>query len=119
MAGLFLSAGEKQRPVIKKEKRRNDMGTDRGKSTFKVPADKAEHRLAVTYHQISKLKLNPNNPRAHSPRQIRQIARSIETFGFLVPVLVDGQGNVLASHGRILAALLLGWAEVPVISVTM
>jgi len=52
-----------------------------------------------------------------SPKQIRQIARSIETFTFLVPVLVDGQGNVLAGHGRILAALQLGWTEVPVISV--
>src|SRR5260370_858380 len=93
------------------------MGTDRGKSTFKVPADKAERRLAVTYRPISELKLNPKNPRAHSPRQIRQIARSIETFTFLVPVLVDGHGNVLAGHGRILAAQLLGWTEVPVISV--
>ena len=52
-----------------------------------------------------------------SPKQIRQIARSIETFTFLVPVLVDGQGNVLAGLGRILAALQLGWTEVPVISV--
>ncbi len=93
------------------------MGTDRGKGTFKVPADQAERRLAVTYRLISELKLNPNNPRAHGPRQIRQIARSIETFTFLVPVLVDGQGNVLAGHGRMLAALLLGWTEVPVISV--
>ena len=93
------------------------MGTDRGKGTFKVPADKAERRLAVTYCQISKLKLNPKNPRAHGPKQIRQIARSIETFTFLVPVLVDGQGNVLAGHGRIQAALLLGWTEVPVIFV--
>ena len=93
------------------------MGTDRGKGTFKVPADKAERRLTVTYCPISKLKLNPKNPRAHSPKQIRQIARSIETFTFLVPVLVDGQGNVLAGHGRIQAALLLGWTEVPVIFV--
>ena len=92
------------------------MGKDRGKGTFKVPADKAEHRLVVTDHQISKLKLNPKNPRAHSLRQIRQLARSIETFGFLVPVLVDGHGNVLAGHGRIQAAQLLGWTEVPVIS---
>jgi DNA modification methylase len=93
------------------------MGIDRGKGIFKVPADRAEPRLAVTYWLISKLKLDPKNPRAHSRRQVRQIARSIETFGFLVPVLVDGHGNVLAGHGRILAALLLGWTEVPAISV--
>jgi hypothetical protein len=93
------------------------MRTDRGKGSFKVPTDKAEHRLVVTYREISKLKLNSNNPRAHSPKQIRQIARSIETFTFLVPVLVDGHGNVLAGHGRILAVQLLGWTEVPVISV--
>jgi len=63
------------------------METDRGKGTFKVLVDKAERRLAVTYWPISKLKVNPKNPRVHCSRQIRQIARSIEAFGFLVPVL--------------------------------
>jgi ParB-like chromosome segregation protein Spo0J len=45
--------------------------------------------LKVIYRPIEELKLDPVNPRIHSKKQIRQIARSIETFGFNVPVLVD------------------------------
>jgi DNA modification methylase len=72
--------------------------------------------LRVVYRRIADLKLDDKNPRAHSSRQIRQIARSVRTFGFNVPVLVDAKGKVIAGHGRILAALLLGWTEVATIS---
>lgn len=72
-------------------------------------------RLAVTYRALSELKLDPKNPRRHDRRQIRQIARSIETFDFNVPILVDGQLNVIAGHGRVLAARELGYGEVPTI----
>jgi hypothetical protein len=77
--------------------------------------DHAGSRVHVIYRQISELKLSPKNPRSHSPRQIRQIARSIQAFGFNVPVLVDTKDQVLAGHGRILACQLLGWSEVPTI----
>jgi DNA modification methylase len=72
-------------------------------------------RIALTYRPIAALKLDPRNPRAHSPRQVRQIARSIESFGFNVPVLVDGRLKVIAGHGRVMACQLLGWTEVPTI----
>ena len=72
-------------------------------------------RLAVEPRPIAELKLNDRNPRQHSPKQVRQIARSIEAFGFNVPVLVDREGKVVAGHGRVLACRLLGWTEVPVI----
>ena len=52
-----------------------------------------------------------------SRRQIREIAASIEAFGFNVPVLIDPGGNVIAGHGRILAAQQLGWSEVPTICI--
>jgi DNA modification methylase len=74
-------------------------------------------RLAVTYRPISELKLDPNNPRRHSPAQIRRIAGSMDTFGFIVPVLVDSQLNVFAGHGRVLAAQRLEWTEVPTIMI--
>jgi DNA modification methylase len=77
--------------------------------------DKAGARFQITHRPISELKLDPKNPRAHSPRQVRQIARSIEAFGFNVPVLADAKGKVIAGHGRILACQLLGWTEVPTI----
>lgn len=59
--------------------------------------------------------MNPRNPRVHSPRQIKQIARSIKAFGFNMPVLVDSNLNVIAGHGRILAAKQAGLTEVPTI----
>ena len=78
-------------------------------------SDKARGRVAIIYRPIHELKLDPKNPRTHSSRQLRQIARSIETFGFVVPVLIDSALNVIAGHGRILAAQQLGWSEVPTI----
>jgi DNA modification methylase len=72
-------------------------------------------RLALEYHPTSALKLDPENPRLHSEKQIRQIASSIEAFGFNVPVLVDAQLRVVAGHGRVQACRLLGIGEVPTI----
>ncbi len=54
-----------------------------------------------------------NNPRTHSKNQIRQIARSIEEFGFTNPVLIDRDSNIIAGHGRVKAAEYLGIEQVP------
>jgi DNA modification methylase len=62
---------------------------------------------------VCELRAYPNNARTHSRRQIRQIARSIEKFGFCNPVLVDDSGQILAGHGRVEAAKLLGIETVP------
>src|SRR5580700_8837327 len=76
---------------------------------------RSKHRIQLDYRPISELKLDPSNPRIHSPRQIRQIARSIDSFGFNVPVAIDSDGKVIAGHGRVFAAQRLGWTEVPTI----
>lgn len=60
---------------------------------------------------------NPRNARTHSEKQIGQIAASIRRFGFAVPITVDDDGNIVAGHGRWLAAKRLGLNEVPVIRV--
>jgi DNA modification methylase len=73
----------------------------------------AAPRITVTYRRIDDLKPDPTNPRRHSKKQIRKIANSIETFGFNVPILIDRFGNVIAGHGRLLAAMELGITEVP------
>ena len=62
---------------------------------------------------ISELRPHPNNARTHSRKQIRQIAKSIEQFGFCNPVLVDDAKQIIAGHGRVEAAKLLGVAAVP------
>jgi len=77
---------------------------------------KARTQITVVYRPIAELKPDSKNPRRHNPRQIRQIARSIQAFGFNVPVLVDAEQSVIAGHGRVLAAKELGWDEVPVIA---
>lgn len=58
------------------------------------------------------------NSRTHSDEQIAQIAASIREFGFTNPVIIDEQNNIIAGHGRVLAAQKLKMAEVPCIVVT-
>lgn len=58
------------------------------------------------------------NARTHSPKQLRQIADSINRFGFVNPILIDAEGDIIAGHGRLAAAKLLGLPEVPVLPVT-
>jgi DNA modification methylase len=58
------------------------------------------------------------NARTHSEAQVAEIAGSIRAFGFTNPLLVNGKGDVIAGHGRLAAARLLGLAEVPVIPLT-
>src|SRR5467141_4459400 len=55
------------------------------------------------------------NARTHSPKQIKQIARSIARFGFNNPVLVDDDDQIIAGHGRVEAAKLLGLKTVPTV----
>jgi DNA modification methylase len=71
--------------------------------------------LEVTYLPTTSLKPHPKNPRVHTDKQVGQIAQSIEAFGFNVPILVDDRHNIVAGHGRLLAARKLGWNTVPVI----
>jgi ParB-like chromosome segregation protein Spo0J len=69
--------------------------------------------VAVEHRPISSLKPNDRNPRTHPKRQIRQIAESIRSFGFTNPVLIDDADTIIAGHGRVEAARLLGFVEVP------
>jgi len=58
------------------------------------------------------------NSRTHSDAQVAQLAASIREFGFTNPILVDEQSNLIAGHGRLLAARKLGLTEVPAVVVT-
>jgi DNA modification methylase len=72
-------------------------------------------KLKVTYQNPAALKPRARNPRTHSKKQIRQIAESIQRFGFTNPVLIDGTGGIVAGHGRLEAAKTLGLETVPTI----
>ena len=56
-----------------------------------------------------------SNSRTHTPEQIAKIAKSIESFGWTNPILVDGENGILAGHARLQAAQQLGLAQVPTI----
>jgi DNA modification methylase len=73
--------------------------------------------LSVTYRNISELKPFPRNARTHSRKQIKQIASSIREFGLTNPVLIDDHDQIIAGHGRVQAAKLLGLNEVPTIQI--
>jgi DNA modification methylase len=74
--------------------------------------------FVIVYCLVAKLRLDPGNPRTHPKKQIRQIAASIAEFGFVNPVLIDELGAVIAGHGRVLAAILLGLKSVPTITLS-
>ena len=90
-------------------------------------------QLAVRYEPIVALRLDPQNPRLHSRKsvrqtdlrpygrdarlhsrkRVRQIANRVRTFGFTSPVLIDSQNIILAGHRRVEAATLPTMANVP------
>src|SRR5260370_25124913 len=74
-----------------------------------------QRKLDVEVLAIDALKPFERNRRPHSEKQINQIANSIRQFGFTNPVLIDSDLGVIAGHGRIEAAKLLGIGEVPTI----
>jgi DNA modification methylase len=71
---------------------------------------------SVVVREIAALKPNPRNARTHSKKQIQQLRRSIERFGFTNPVLISDACEILAGHGRVEAAKLLGMTSVPTIA---
>lgn len=71
------------------------------------PADKVERR------NVSELIPYVRNSRTHSEAQVSQIAASIREWGWTMPILCDEEGNVIAGHGRIMAAQKLGIVEAP------
>ena len=72
----------------------------------------------VVMHSLDGLIPYARNARTHSDAQVAQIAASIREFGWTNPVLIDEDGGIIAGHGRVLAARLLGQTEVPCIALT-
>lgn len=86
------------------------------------PGTRDEHEhpdwpAGTTSVPVEGLRPHPRNARTHSRRQIRKIAASIERFGFVNPVIVDETGQIIAGHGRVEAARMLGLHEVPVLRI--
>ena len=94
----------------------NDLELPAGASTESPTAppdvlDHADRRIELL--PVSQLKPHPRNARTHPRKQLRQIAASIRRFGFCNPVLIDDANQIIAGHGRVEAAKLLGLVDVP------
>lgn len=72
-------------------------------------------RLAIEYWRLPAVQTSKHNARTHSKRQIQQIAESIRAFGFVSPLVIDRNGELIAGHGRLAAAKLIGLDQVPVV----
>jgi DNA modification methylase len=70
---------------------------------------------SVKVQPVTALHPYKNNARTHSKKQLKQIAESIRVFGFTNPILVDRENGVIAGHGRVDAAKMLGMSDVPTI----
>jgi len=67
--------------------------------------------------EIGRLIPYVNNARRHSPEQVNQLRASLREFGFVNPILIDGDFNVIAGHGRLMAAQAEGYDKVPCVFV--
>jgi DNA modification methylase len=74
-------------------------------------------RMKITYKDPGQLRPRARNPRTHTAKQIKQIAASIKEFGFINPILTDGADGIIAGHGRVEAAKLIGMSDVPTVRV--
>ena len=72
----------------------------------------------IVERNITSLKPYAANARTHSKQQVKQIAASLERFGFTNPVLISDEGEIIAGHGRVEAAKSLGWKAVPTIALS-
>jgi hypothetical protein len=73
--------------------------------------------LKIQYRAPASLQPHERLARTHSKKQIKQIAKSIERYGFVTPVLITSDDRIIAGHARIAAAVLLGMKEVPTVCI--
>lgn len=74
-----------------------------------------EKKLQIEHLNVNELKPYVNNSRTHSNEQIAQICASIKEFGFTNPILIDENNEIIAGHGRLIAADRLNLKDVPTI----
>ena len=87
-----------------------------GDGEANVTASRA--RLAIRYVATGRLVPYARNARTHSEAQVTELVRLIDRFGFTNPVLVDEKREIIAGHGRVMAAKRLDLAEVPTITIS-
>jgi len=75
-------------------------------------------KLNIEIVDIDDIKESNYNSRIHSEAQVEKIANSIAEFGFVNPIIIDDENEIIAGHGRFMAAKHLNLNEVPTIKLT-
>jgi ParB-like chromosome segregation protein Spo0J len=75
-------------------------------------------KLAIKYKKPAELVVYANNSRTHSDTQVAQLVASLQEFGFTNPILIDATNGIIAGHGRLRAAIELGYETVPTIELS-
>src|SRR5258707_10251418 len=106
------AAGSYRRDPRHRQRRPSGVLTDIARS------NRMDTRLDLVVEYMDAARLCPfgSNARTHSKKQIRQLADSIRTFGFTNPILIDDTRTILAGHGRVVAAKLLGMKSIPCVA---
>ena len=83
-----------------------------------IPVLSNAPHLRIETIALDSLKINPRNPRVHPEKQIAMLARNIDTFGFVIPCVIDQDNRLLTGNARVLAAQRLGMTTVPAIRIS-
>lgn len=75
--------------------------------------DFSDLELRIEYVDLGEIHPSEDNVKLHPPKQIRRLKASIQTFGFITPLIIDKSGTIIAGHGRYIASKELGMVKVP------
>ena len=96
----------------------NEVGREAETAAFACAEILERQPLDIAYRPVAALMPSPGNARTHSTKQIAKLAAAIKQFRFTAPILIDEGLQVLAGHGRLAAAKLLGLSTVPTIQLS-
>lgn len=104
-------------------KKRKEPAGAVGKGGVNAAPTESNHTVRVAAEQLLMVPVDDlvpyaNNAKIHSPEQINQIRGSLREFGFVTPVLIDFDNNIIAGHGRVMAARAEGMEQVPCVMVS-
>ena len=85
------------------------------KSRGNQSASQVISQINIDYRPLAVLHPDPRNARVHSARQLNLLAKSIQAFGFVVPIIIDKEDRIICGHARAAVAEKQGISEVPVI----
>lgn len=104
-------------------KKKNACGGAVGKGGINPAPHADNHTVRVAAEQLELIPIDDlvpyaNNAKIHDKKQIAQLRASLREFGFVTPVLIDFDNNIIAGHGRVEAARAEGMTEVPCVLVS-